>query len=409
MKFILSPGTMSGIGQAPEAVLPTGEKCLVMRENSTLQFTETPDASGSIVMLSLPFFEAPWVRVYLDSNFDFVKWEARQLPAYANDPTRDPLKSNNIYAYRFVANGLTGTNTSAVLNAQGSVSCASLPLSLDRKVVYDSVTPAVPLSFVKCLDRIPLTQDGIASITNLMTTHAAIDGSYVVLRHTDASLPFTYRDSDMNKATFTAYANNATALDPCQEGSPAQDVVRVNYLGFSDSNVYGSYLLDQSGVPLPVTAPSCMDACITCYSGLNATDKITFKAVAAWEFIPKMNSTKIPQCRPMPPKNTTFLEELNTAELLTPALGIAADNSLGSFFKGALNIVSQFAPMVKQLASNIPHPAVATVVSKIADVLPQVNAVVNKTNEAAKQLASTARTVATVPQKVATAVGRRRK
>lgn len=381
IKFVVSPGTMSGIGQAPDAILPTGEKTLVMAEHATIQFTQKPDPSGSIILLSMPFFEAPWARVYLDAQGDFDRWEAIPLPTYSNDPDRDPLRTNNIYGYRFVANGLTGYNTSAVLNASGSVTIASLPLSLDCKTVYDSGTPTLPISYIKCLDRLPLNSDEIASITNNMVTHTALEGSYAVLRHTDPNVPFTYRSSDQNKAVFSGYYRDATGLQPVSEGGTPMK--RLNYLCWSDQNEYGQYITDSNLVPLPVSAPSCMDLCITCYSGLSANDKVTFKGVAAWEFIPKMNSSKIPQCKIMKPKNTLFLDMLNAAELGTPSLGKASDNAFGSFLKGAINFLGSNAPVIKELAAMIPNAKAQAVITRVADALPKINAAVNRANQAA--------------------------
>jgi hypothetical protein len=382
VKYVVSPGTMSGIGQAPDAILPTGEKTLVMSEHATIQFTQRPDPSGSIILLSMPFFEAPWARVYLDANGDFDRWEAIPLPTYARDPDRDPLRTNNIYGYRFVANGLTGYNTSAVLNASGSVTIASLPLSLDCKIVYDTQNPAaVPLSYIKCLDRLPLNSDEIASITNNMVTHTALEGSYAVLRHTDPNIPFAYRNSDQNKAVFSAYYRDQTGLQPVDEGGG--QMKRLNYLCWSDQNEYGQYITDENQVPIPVSVPSCMDLCITCYSGLSNNDRITFKGVAAWEFIPKMNSPKIPQCKIMKPKNSLFLDMLNAAELSTPSLGKASDNSFGSFIKGAINFLGSNAPVIKELAAMIPNAKVQAVVSRVADALPKINAAVNRANQAA--------------------------
>lgn len=403
IKFVVSPGTMSGIGQAPDTILPTGEKTLVMSEHATVQFTEYPDPSGCIIMLSLPFFECPWARVFLDAQGQFDHWVARPLPTYKNSVSRDPLRDNNIYGYRFVANGLTGYNTSAVLNASGSVTIASLPLSLDQKIVYDKSNMAMPLSYVRCLDRLPVSSDEIASITNNMVTHTALDGSYAVLRHTDPAIPFSYRNSDMNKAVFNGYYSDAVngTLVPVQEGSPAVDVQRLNYLGWSDGSNYGNFIVDDSNVPIPVSAPTCMDLAITCYSGMNAADKVTFKGVASWEFIPKMNSSKIPQCRIMKPIDSVFLDALNHAELNTPSLGRASDNSFGSFLKGLLGVGSELAPILKEVAANIPNQKAAMVLTKVADIVPKINNAVNKANAAAQNANQAAQQMR--------AVGKRRK
>lgn len=380
IKFVCSPGTAASFIDGPNMVCPTGEKCLVMREMRMKQITLKPDADGKIIILNTPFFEAPFIRVETQNDV-ITKWYAFQIPGY---PGVDPLKENQIYAWRMIANSVTGVCNAAPIEATGSVTVASLPLSLDIKHVYaPAADPNIitPIAFSRCLDYIPLTADAIAGITNQFTTHKAVEGSYCVLKHTDPDLPFTYRDSDMNKATFNVYRyDNGGNLSPT-DGQPPVEVS--NVLEFANANTYGTACLneDQSKV-LAVSAPSCMNLGLTIFSGLKANTPYTFKSVVAWEFVPKMNSSKISQCRQMEPKDPFFLHILNCMELRTRSYGTAADNSLGTFVKGILEWAGQASPYVKEIAAALPlPPKVQVVVDRVTEMVPKINQAVQKVSQ----------------------------
>jgi hypothetical protein len=402
IKFVVSPGSAGSFLDAPSMVAPTGEKCLVMREMRMKQVVEVPDADNRIIMLNTPFFEAPLIRINTAGN-QITSWKAYQLPGYEMpNSTSDPLKDNEIFAWRMIANSLTGIMDAAPIDAAGSCTVASLPLSLDKKMVYDvsstATAPALPVAYARSLDYLPLSTNEISAITNQFVTHKAVEGSYNVLRHTDPNLPFTYRDSESNKATFNIYRYDSNGhLDSF---NPAK--VGVNILEFSNSSFPGVACYSESNNPVGVTMPSCMNLGMTIYSGLKANTPITFKLVAAWEFVPKMNSSKISQCRSMRPKDTLFLEMLNTAELTAKSLGVAKDNGLGTFLKGLLNGITKAVPMVKELSAALPlPPVVKTIVGQVADTIPKINAIVNKETKDNAKAQSKAVTVkrATVPKR----------
>lgn len=351
-----------------------------MKEYRQIQFNEKPDAHGSIVMLNTPFFECPFIRVFLDANGGFVSWEARQIPGYSITDSIDPLKKDSIYGWRMVANSLTGYNMTAPLNQAGSVTVANLPLSFDLKTVYQDVNSSTPVQYIRCLDYLPTTSAGIANITTSFKVSSAVEGSYVCLRHTNPNLPFTYRDSDVAKATFGEYyVDNGTDISPVNR-------TLVNHLAWSDQTLTGSFL-EVNNQEMGVTLPSAMDLGMTCYEGLDPNATITFKGMAAWEFIPKMNSTKLNQCMPMAPKDMMFLDALNTAEMVCSSHGVAADNGFGSFIKGIVNKIADFTPMIKTVAAALP-PQIGAVVNTVADAIPKVNTVVNalvKDNNQTKQ------------------------
>lgn len=388
IKFVCSPGTAGSYLDAPNMVCPTGEKCMVMREMRMRQITLKPDDTNRIIVLNTPFFEAPLIHVQMNAN-GIAKIQAYQLPGYpSSDATgnvTDQLKANEIYGWRMIANSVTGVCDAAPIDATGNVTVASIPLSLDNKVVYSaSANPGEvnPVSFARCLDYIPFSANDIAGITNQFTTHKAIDGSYCVLKHTDPHLPFVYRNSDMNKATFNVYRYNTTGLEPTQ----ATTTTCENRLCFANASYVGCGVVDENDYSLPVTAPSCMNLGLTIFSGLKPNTPFTFKMVVAWEFIPKMNSSKIAQCRPMEPIDPFFMHVLNLAELRTRSYGTAADNSLGTFLKGMVAILSKASPFVKEIASVLPLPGpVKMVVDKVTDIIPKVNSAIEKVNKQNKQ------------------------
>lgn len=387
IKFVCSPGTAASFIDGPNMVCPTGEKSLVMREMRMKQITLKPDADGKIIILNTPFFEAPFVRIET-SNDIITNWYAFQLPGY---PSVDPLKDNQIYAWRMIANSVTGVCNAAPIEATGSVTVASLPLSLDIKHVYDlAVDPNIstPIAFSRCLDYIPLSADAVAGITNQFTTHKAVEGSYCVLKHTNPDIPFTYRDSDMNKATFNVYRYDANKNLSPTNGNPPLEVS--NILEFANQTYPGMACRNEDQTrPLAVTAPSCMNLGLTIFSGLKVNTPYTFKSVVAWEFIPKMNSSKISQCRQMEPKDPFFLHILNCMELRTRSYGTAADNSLGTFVKGLLEWAGQASPYVKEIAAALPlPPKVQVVVDRVTEMVPKINQAVQKVSQMTNKNAS---------------------
>lgn len=362
-----------------------------MREYRQIQFNEKPDEHGSIIVLNTPFMEAPFIRIYLDADGVFKSWEARQLPGYESFTTNvhDPLKRENIYAYRMVANSLTGYNMTAPLNQSGSVTVANLPMSLDLKSIYQNAQTANPLQYIRCLDYLPLSSAGVANITNSFLVSSATEGSYICLRHTDPHIPFSYRNSDQAKATFDVYYNDTTTGI-----LPAQTTI-TNYLAWADKDDYGKYCT-VGGSPIGVTYPSKMDLGITVYEGLPTTAELTFKGMAAWEFIPKMNSSKINQSVPMPPLDPVFIDALNAAELTCSSFGVASDNGFGTFIKSLVNKVTEYTPLIKKVAGVLP-PQISGVVNAVADAIPKVNSVVNSL---VKDNADTKKTVANMQNKL---------
>jgi len=395
VRFVVSPGTVGTFADGPKMICPTGEKALVMREMRMKQMTEQPDPDGKIIMLNTPFFEAPIIRIYT-SQGAITGWKAYQLPGYETLNSDDPLKDHQIYGWRMIGNSLTGSNNTALIQAAGSVTIATLPLSLDVKHVYSASNFSMPMGYDRALDYLPLSVDQVGSITNQLITHKASEGSYCVLHHTDPNLPFVYRDSDLNKATFQPYYR-------VNEGISAAGDILKNRLLFADNSTPGLVCQDESGNPLAVTMPSAMNLGFTIYSDLPAGTNVVFKAVIAWEFIPKMNSSKISQCVPMSPKDTLLLEYLNVCELTCRSMGTAADNSFGSFMKGLLETASAAMPFVKEISAQfVTDPRARAVIDRVAEAIPKINDAVQRVNNATQPASSkqTGSGNSTVPQRV---------
>lgn len=396
VRFVVSPGTVGTFADGPKMICPTGEKCLVMREMRMKQMTEQPDPDGKIIMLNTPFFEAPVIRVYTNQGA-ITGWKAYQLPGYETFNSDDPLKDHQIYGWRMIGNSLTGSNNTALIQASGTVTIATLPLSLDVKHIYDNSGMGMPTGFDRALDYLPLSVDQVGSITNQLITHRASEGSYCVLHHTDPNIPFVYRDSDVNKATFQPYYRVAGGIQ--STGDPVW-----NRLLFADNTTPGLACKDESGNVLAVTMPSAMNLGYTIYSDLPQGTNLVFKAVVAWEFIPKMNSSKISQCVPMSPKDTLLLEYLNVCELTCRSMGTAADNSFGSFMKGLLETASAAMPFVKEISANfVTDPRARAVIDRVAEAIPKINEVVNKVSNSAQSQKNTNQTGqgnSSVPQRV---------
>lgn len=386
--YILSPGSNQTRGTYPPSVLPTGGNFVVLQETKQIDATLEPDASGSVLLLLTPFFEAPLIRIMLDADKNFVSWYALQLPGYRYGETgEDPLRSKHYYAYRFVASSLTARMTSNMTTSQGSVHAWYQPLSLDTKKVYTSGTvtgmnPNVlnPIMNMRTLDRVPISTTQIASVAKTYYQGSAAEGAYIVARHTDPDVPFTYRDCDENKATVNVYYASQGGIAPVMNG--ADQVYYKNYLCFANDAQYGVYLKsgpEPDAPPLPVSAPSCLDLSCVLFSGLAVGQggTIAVKAVVTLEEIPKYNADNIGYSKPMVPRDEGFLRTLYLAEQRAPRVGNANANSFGSFMNVLNGIMNATAPIAKMVSGALP-PQYGAVVSSLADSIPKLTNVVNE-------------------------------
>lgn len=395
--FILSPGSMMNKSTNPPFPLPTGGNFLTLQETKQRDVSFAPDSYNSIVLLLTPFFEAPLIRVMLDANGRFASWHAYQIPGYEYSANLvDPLKQNKFYAYRIVASSLTATTTANMVNTQGTASVWYQPLSLDTKKVYSTQSSDKlhnPITNMRTLDRVPINRQQIANVTKTYYQGAASEGAYVVSRHTDPNVPFTYRDCDENKATVALYTYDSVGLQAVLDAQQ-QQIYYSNYLAFADDLTPGTFLkanADANAPPLPVSAPSCNDLCGVIFSGLspNAGEIINVKLMITIECIPKYNSDRIGYAVPMKPRDEYFLSALARAEQQAPRVGNAASNSAGSFLNVLNGIMNSLSPVAQAVAPMLPKQYGAAV-STMATVLPQMtntlNSVVNGMKDTQKQV-----------------------
>lgn len=395
--YILSPGSNQSKNLFPPSPLPTGGNFIVLQETKQIDKTFAPDASGSILLLLTPFFEAPLIRVVLNENFTFASWYAVQLAGYSFDESEDPLRSSHYYAYRFIASSMTARMTSNMTTSQGSVHAWYQPLSIDTKKVYTNTTlgetqsPLLnPIMNMRTLDRIPITTDQISKVTKTYYQGSATEGAYVVGRHTDPEVPFTYRNCDENKATVNLYYGGNGGLAPVPDPTDSDKTYYYkNYLCFADDTQFGVYLKSSDSAdapPLPVSAPTCMDLSCILFTGL-AVDQgptVNVKVVLTVEEIPKYNSKNIGYAKPMVARDEAFLRTLYLAEQRAPRVGNANSNSFGSFMNALNGIITAAAPIAKAVSTSLP-PQYATVVSSIADTLPKITQAVNQVANDSKQ------------------------
>lgn len=399
IKFIISPGTMStDPNLQPRGPLPTGGNFNVSTISKQWEVNMLPDESGSIILLSLPFFEAPFVRVVLNQTGGFQYWYPIQFPGFKITDSGggdDPLKTNKIYGYRFTGQSMTGYYNGNMVQAGGSVTAWYQPVSLDTKVVYSDNSISTPTMFVRTLDRVPLTPDDVASVAKVHFTGQAKDGIYIVNRHTDRSVPFTYRDRDQNKCSASVYYadTNSGGLKPV-----TGDVTIHNYLAFTNDQFYGAFLQDDARTQfIPVSAPTCTDLTGVIFKDVTAAQPITFKFTLGVELIPKMGSPYLNACQTMIPWDGGFLHDLAEAERRLQRMGKANLNDLGSFFRGLNSVMQTVGTVAQAIAPALP-PQAQMVVSSLAGTVPKITNALAQATNASKQAVAAAKEVVKMQQ-----------
>lgn len=367
---VLSPGSFLGTSRdfRPE-ILPTGHNYRVVSEKATRTIDQMPDAMGRIVILSTPFFEAPWIRVSFNADDEIESAQAIGLPSYTS--VDDYLGQDRIYGFRFTFNSVTGSNATAALDMKGNTTLATVPLGLDSNRVCQAGTgsPSVnawPYRMMRTIDRPPLRTDEVASVTSSYYKNAAREGSYLVLRHTDSSLPFTFRSKDEHKAKFNQYAK---AADGTLQSVQVKNLLALSTpddIAFIVSTTFENDIVNlDSPNNLSCSSPSHMELGVTIYEGLSPENIISFKLIAGWELIPKMDSPKVSQAYQVPPLNPAFIRGLALAESRVTNLGCAADNDLSSFLSGLGKVWDVVSPVAKAVSTLLP-PQYGSAVSAVA-------------------------------------------
>lgn len=346
IQAMLSPGSIDAEYRANP--LPTGQFFKVVCEKRTRTETIYADAKGQIILLNLPCIESPWIHVTVNSEGDITSAKGLSIPSY--EEVSDPLYDKRIYGYRMVGNSVTSYNSSAPLTMQGSVSCATVPLSEDDKQIPIAGS-STQFSYVRTLDRIPLKATSISNMASSYFTAPASGGAYVALRHTDPTMPFMLRNSDSAKAEWKQRTLDLSTLEVSATGSTVR-----NLLALSDDKNIAAVVMNENPElgPIACSGLSKMNLGVTIYDGLTPGTPMTFKFAIMWEIIPKMGSDKIGDARRVPPFDPQFMRAMSQAQDKAQSVGNAASNSLGSFLKGLGSVWNSLAPVAEIAADLLP-------------------------------------------------------
>lgn len=364
IRSVLSPGTYYSSASSLAVRLPTGERARSVSLAYVWSATFQPDKNGEIIIAGLPFAEVPFAQI-IRPNSDAQNNEIESITAIQPAVFKEDanfFKSQKIYGWRMNAQSVTVECVGNLTTNSGEVFSGSIPPSIDNKTLI-SDTGGIT-GYARTLDHLPVTPDSLASVTRAYRKDKARDGVYAVNRHTDASLPFTYRDRDENKAYSGLWQPTKVDYKPVNLYAATNDSA-----GIPVSNATSDYV--------PVTAASCTDITMVIFRGLQADCSYSAKFIACIEVMVKMGSPLVPLAQPIEPRSYTFLEALNRAEA-SRALGNADSNDWGSFFDGLNKAWDFLTPVADTVASVIPGPAGA--------VAKQITGLNKKINEAVKQM-----------------------
>lgn len=384
IRSILSPGTYYSSSNTLAVRLPTGERARSVSLAYVWSSTFQPDKNGELIFAGLPFAECPFVRIVRPDNSDTNAIEsitAQQPEVIKKDANW--LKTNKVYGWRMNAQSMTIECNGNVTLFSGETYSGSVPPSIDSKTRINETGGVT--GYARTLDHLPVTPDSLASVTRAYRKGKASEGVYIVNRHTDASLPFTYRDGDFNKAYSGLWKDTGITYVPVP-------------LYASTDDSAGIQVTNAAGQSVPVTAPSCTDITVTIFKGLQPSCAYSVKFIACVELMVKMGSPFVPMAQPIEPRSYVFLEALNRAEA-SKAVDKADANDWGSFFDGLSKAWDFLTPVADTVASALPGPA--------GMVAKQIAGINKKLNDTVKQIKKT--TALTQPiqvlQPAATAAG----
>lgn len=366
IRSVLSPGTYYSSANTLAVRLPTGERARSVSVAYVWSTTFQPDKNGELILAGLPFAECPFVKIVRPSNDDTNSIEtitAMQPEVFKKD--LNYLKTNKVYGWRMNAQSMTIECVGNMMNFAGESYAGSVPPSVDSKTRINDSGGVV--GYARTLDHLPVTPDSLAAVTRAYRRGKAAEGVYVVNRHVDASLPFTYRDGDFNKAYSGLWKPGAIEYVPV-------------YLYASTDDTAGVPVKSVGNTEVPVTAPSCTDITMAIFKGLQAECSYSVKFIACIEYMVKMGSPFVPMAQPIEPRSYTFLEALNRAEA-SKAIDRADANDWGSFFEGLNKAWDFLTPVADTVASVLPGP--------VGAVAKQIAGINKKLNDAAKKVAKT--------------------
>lgn len=361
--------------------MPTGERGRSFLQTYVWEETVTPDSNGQIILVSLPFYEAPFARVIKPSRESENISTVTAMRPDAIAKFTNWMKDNKIYAWRMNCQSMTVRFTGNLTNQAGNVVAATMQPSIDNKI---RLTDDGALdSYARTMDRVPVTEQGVQSQARSFYTGSAVDGVYLVNRHVDANLPYTTRNNDQSKATAGFWKTSGVTYKP-------------NYGYFSTDDSLGISISDPSGAGIPLTAPSCTDVGVVLFSGGNNEQSYRVKFVMSCEFMIKPGSPFASQCEPIPARNFQFLQALSRAASKTN-YGNANSNSWGSLFSG-LKKAWDFVNPIVEIASDLVPPQYAAPLKTITTVSKKLQDAANKVASAQASSAAPASTWPTVVQ-----------
>lgn len=301
--------------------------------------TFTADANGQVIIASLPFAEAPFARVTKTTadGLGIASIVASRPQPLVADPGW--MKTNRVAAWRMNAQSVTCEYTGTQMNCSGNTLAATFQPTIDTKTWLNANRGITGYS--RIVDQLPLNFATIQSQARDYHTGPTYQGTYLVSRHVDAGLPFTYRDQDINKAHagFWVADQNVT-----YEATTAF---------ISTDETKGVEIMDSENHGIPVTAPSRIEMGVTYFDGLQAGSTITAKFVESIEVIIKPGSSLAGLSDIIPARNYQFLQALSRSEA-TRNHGTADMNSWGSFFEGLKKAWDVLTPISEVVAEVLP-------------------------------------------------------
>lgn len=385
IRSVLSPGTYYSSASSLAVRFPTGERARSVSLAYVWGETFMPDKNGEIILAGLPFAECPFVRITRPdtSNDNEIESVTALQPKVFKDDN-NYLKTKKIYGWRMNAQSMTVECIGTALNRSGQVYAGSVPPSIDNKTLINANGGIT--GYARTLDHLPVTGNALSAVTRAYFSGTSAAGVYIVNRHTDASLPFTYRSNDENKA----FAGLWKAGEPTY--------TQTNLYAATDASA-GIAVKNVEGQQIPVSAHSCTDITMTILSGLDSTCPYRVKFISCVELMVKMGSDFVTMAQPIEPRSYTFLEALSRAESST-AIGEASTNSWGSFFEGLNKAWDFLTPVANVVAEALPG-APGMVAKQIAGINKKLNDTVKQVKNAAMfqpvQYVPTVPTVTSLP------------
>lgn len=339
IKSILSPGSFFTASTAQAHRLPTGERGRSAVLTWVWVETFKADANGQVILASLPFAEAPFARIVKtgkDADEIQMVTASRPQPLAADESW---MKTNKVSAWRMNCQSVTCEYTGTALECSGRTLVASFQPTIDTKTWLNAQHGVSGYSRV--VDTFPVTQSAIQAQARSYYTGNTVKGTYLVSRHVDANLPYTYRNQDINKAHAGFWV-------------PDQDVTYTPVTGYiSNDATRGVPIAGADGNGVPLTAPSAIEMGVTYFDGLQASATVTAKFVMSIEVMIKPGSTLASQSDQVPARNFAFLQALSRAEC-QPNHGDANKNSWGTFFNGLKKAWDFITPISEVVADVLP-------------------------------------------------------